>query len=81
MGTMKRKKKPSSKSPKHIFNKIIQANFPTIRMGMHIKVQETNMMPNRLEKNVPSPHNNQQTINKEQMANMENHKEKGPRSM
>ena len=37
------------KRTKNIFNKIIEENFPSLKKDMHMKIQETYRIPNRLD--------------------------------
>ena len=50
------------KGTENILNKIIEGNFPNLKKDMPMKIQEAYRTPNRLDqKNVPSPHNTQNT--------------------
>jgi hypothetical protein len=47
------------KGPVHIFNKIIEENFPNLKKEMTINIQEAYKSPNRLNQKRNSSHNNQ----------------------
>ena len=49
------------KGPENIFTKIIEVNFPNLKKDISMKVQEAYRTPNRLDKKIPSPYNNQNT--------------------
>ena len=43
------------KGPEIIFTKIIKENFPNLKKGIPLMVQEAYRTPNRLDKKIPSP--------------------------
>ena len=48
------------KGPENIFDKIMEENFPKLKKGYPVKVQEAYRTPNRLDqKNIALPYNNQ----------------------
>ena len=51
----------TAQKPRKFFNKIVEENFSNLQKDISMKVQEAYKTPNRLDKKIPSPYNNQNT--------------------